>query len=352
MAQPILQVQNISVAYGAGRLYYTALDRVSFALGEGELLGLVGESGAGKSTVLRAISGLARLRGGGILLKGREVPSPRDLAYYATVQMVFQDPYGSLHPRHTVDQVLAEPLAIHGRRDEDALIVEALKDVGLGPSFRFRYPHQLSGGQRQRVAIARALILRAAHHSARRADLGARRVGAGGDPEPARGAACRAWSLLHSRQPRPGGGSASLRTAARHAARAGDRGAYDRPAPRRRRRKSPHPRDAGGKQGVPEGGGDGLNLLEYAVMPWLDHGIHSVAVVTFNRCSGMDCRIKSGNDDSGWQSRRELMSPCPFEDGEPVLSAELLQRRVIVSGRPINLDQLRQPLHRRDRPAG
>ena len=120
----------------------------------------MGESGAGKSTVLRAISGLARLRSGGILLKGREVPSPRDLAYYATVQMVFQDPYGSLHPRHTVDQVLAEPLAIHGRRDADALIVETLKDVGLGPSFRFRYPHQLSGGQRQRVAIARALILR------------------------------------------------------------------------------------------------------------------------------------------------------------------------------------------------
>ena len=94
------------------------------------------------------------------MLKGREVPSPRDLAFYATVQMVFQDPYGSLHPRHTVDQVLAEPLAIHGRRDADALIVETLKDVGLGPSFRFRYPHQLSGGQRQRVAIARALILR------------------------------------------------------------------------------------------------------------------------------------------------------------------------------------------------
>ena len=154
------RLQNISVALALAGSTYTALDRVSFALGEGESLGLVGESGAGKSTVLRAISGLARLRSGGILLKGREVPSPRDLAYYATVQMVFQDPYGSLHPRHTVDQVLAEPLAIHARRDADALIVETLKDVGLGPSFRFRYPHQLSGGQRQRVAIARALILR------------------------------------------------------------------------------------------------------------------------------------------------------------------------------------------------
>jgi peptide/nickel transport system ATP-binding protein len=138
----------------------TAVNGVSFALREGESLGLVGESGAGKSTVLRAISGLARLRGGRILLEGREVFSPRNLAFYATVQMVFQDPYGSLHPRHTVDQILAEPLAIHRKSGSDALIVAALKDVGLGSSFRFRYPHQLSGGQRQRVAIARALILR------------------------------------------------------------------------------------------------------------------------------------------------------------------------------------------------
>ena len=160
MAEPILQAESISVAFGVGRLHMTALDSVSFVLGQGESLGLVGESGAGKSTVLRAISGLARLRGGRILFEGRELPSPRDLAFYATVQMVFQDPYGSLHPRHTVDQILSEPLAIHRKSDPDALIADTLKDVGLGPSFRFRYPHQLSGGQRQRVAIARALILR------------------------------------------------------------------------------------------------------------------------------------------------------------------------------------------------
>jgi peptide/nickel transport system ATP-binding protein len=160
MTAPILQAEKISVAFGVGRLHMTVVNDVSFALREGESLGLVGESGAGKSTILRAISGIARLRSGRIRLEGRELPSPRDLAFYATVQMVFQDPYGSLHPRHTVDQVLSEPLAIHGKRDPDALIVDALKDVGLGPSFRFRYPHQLSGGQRQRVAIARALILR------------------------------------------------------------------------------------------------------------------------------------------------------------------------------------------------
>jgi peptide/nickel transport system ATP-binding protein len=161
VATPILQAKNLSVAFGLGRLHMTAVNDVSFSLREGESLGLVGESGAGKSTILRAITGIAAVRTGGrILLRGRELPTPRDLEFYSTVQMVFQDPYGSLHPRHTVDQILAEPLQIHGRNGADALIVEALRDVGLGPSFRFRYPHQLSGGQRQRVGIARARILR------------------------------------------------------------------------------------------------------------------------------------------------------------------------------------------------
>jgi peptide/nickel transport system ATP-binding protein len=110
--------------------------------------------------VLRAICGLAPVSRGEIRVDGRPVPSPRTKAFYRTVQMVFQDPYASLHPRHTVDRTLAEPLGIHGERDAEPRILEALREVGLGSSFRFRYPHQLSGGQRQRVAIARALILR------------------------------------------------------------------------------------------------------------------------------------------------------------------------------------------------
>jgi peptide/nickel transport system ATP-binding protein len=119
----------------------------------------VGESGSGKSTILRAICGLAPISGGGVRIAGVPVPTPRGRAFARRVQMVFQDPYGSLHPRHTVDRTLSEPLAIHGIGGADARVVAALDAVGLPSSFRFRYPHQLSGGQRQRVAIARALML-------------------------------------------------------------------------------------------------------------------------------------------------------------------------------------------------
>ncbi|MCX7277762.1 MAG: ABC transporter ATP-binding protein, partial [Burkholderiales bacterium] len=125
-----------------------------------ESFGIVGESGSGKSTVLRAICGLAPRAAGTVqLLGGDTLPQPGSKAFRRSVQMVFQDPYGSLHPRHTVDRLLAEPLAIHGMDKAEARIAQALDDVGLGQGFRFRFPHQLSGGQRQRIAIARALIL-------------------------------------------------------------------------------------------------------------------------------------------------------------------------------------------------
>ncbi|MCX5515050.1 ABC transporter ATP-binding protein [Kaistia algarum] len=159
MAAPILEARDLSVRFGAGRLAITAVEGFSFALQAGESLGLVGESGSGKSTVLRAITGLAPMTGS-LSLDGRPVAAPRDLAFYSAVQMVFQDPFASLHPRHTVDQILSEPLAIHRISDPEPRILAALAEVGLGPSYRFRYPHQLSGGQRQRIAIARALILR------------------------------------------------------------------------------------------------------------------------------------------------------------------------------------------------
>ncbi len=160
VTEPMLDIQNLSVVFGAGRMRVDAVKNVSFHVEPGASFGLVGESGSGKSTVLRAICGLAPISDGRVMVNGQLVKSPRDITFYRTAQMVFQDPYASLHPRHTVDRTLSEPLAIHGEKNAEARILEALREVGLGPSFRFRYPHQLSGGQRQRIAIARSLILR------------------------------------------------------------------------------------------------------------------------------------------------------------------------------------------------
>ncbi len=155
----LIEVRNLAVTFGSGRSHVQAVRNVSFDVAQGQSFGLVGESGSGKSTILRAICGLAPISAGTVHIGGQPVRSPRDPAFYRQVQMVFQDPYGSIHPRHTIDRVLSEPLAIHGFKDAEARIEKALQDVGLGHGFRFRYPHQLSGGQRQRVAIARALIL-------------------------------------------------------------------------------------------------------------------------------------------------------------------------------------------------
>jgi peptide/nickel transport system ATP-binding protein len=146
-------------AIGEGAARNLAVDRASFTVPEGGSFGLVGESGSGKSTVLRAIAGLIRDWTGSIAIEGENLGYLRERSFYRTVQMVFQDPYASLHPRHTVDRILSEPLTLHRFDRIEERIEEGLNDVGLGTGFRFRYPHQLSGGQRQRVAIARALML-------------------------------------------------------------------------------------------------------------------------------------------------------------------------------------------------
>jgi peptide/nickel transport system ATP-binding protein len=152
---PALSVDKIDVFFDE----FHALKSVSIDVARGESYGLVGESGSGKSTLLRAVAGLAPVDDGEIRIDGKPLKTPRDKAFYRNVQMVFQDPYGSLHPRQTVDRLLLEPLAVHGIGDTEKRIVRALDEVGLGSGFRFRYPHQLSGGQRQRIAIARALII-------------------------------------------------------------------------------------------------------------------------------------------------------------------------------------------------
>jgi len=151
----MIEVEALTVEFGETR----AVDGVSFRVAEGEAFGIVGESGSGKSTLLRALSGLNRHWSGGMTVAGEAQAQHRTRAFHRRLQMVFQDPYASLHPRHTVDRALSEPLRIHGIGDREARILRALREVGLGPEHRFRYPHQLSGGQRQRVAIARALVL-------------------------------------------------------------------------------------------------------------------------------------------------------------------------------------------------
>ena len=152
----MIAVQDLRVRFGGGA---PAVDGMSFQVAPGEMFGLVGESGCGKSTVLRALCGLNRTWEGQVVIDGQAVAPVRSRAFFRAVQMVFQDPYGSLHPRHTVNTVLTEPLAIHRIGGADARVAAVLDQVGLGPAFRYRYPHQLSGGQRQRLSIARALIL-------------------------------------------------------------------------------------------------------------------------------------------------------------------------------------------------
>lgn len=152
---PAISIDGLEVVFDRFR----ALKGVNLEVQSGDSFGLVGESGSGKSTLLKAIAGLVPAKSGTITVNGKTLGPRRDKAFYREVQMVFQDPYGSLHPRQTVDRLLQEPLAIHGFADGEKRIQQALDEVGLGNGFRFRYAHQLSGGQRQRVAIARALIL-------------------------------------------------------------------------------------------------------------------------------------------------------------------------------------------------
>ncbi|WP_456316143.1 ABC transporter ATP-binding protein [Roseomonas elaeocarpi] len=150
----MIEVHDLNVRFGATH----AVRGVSFAIGKGESYGLVGESGSGKSTVLRTLAGLNDDWSGTVAIDGTALGHKRSKEFHRRVQMVFQDPYGSLHPRQTVDRILSEPLEIHGIGEVDRRIARALDEVALPQASRFRFPHQLSGGQRQRVAIARALI--------------------------------------------------------------------------------------------------------------------------------------------------------------------------------------------------
>lgn len=155
----MIDVSQLNLLFGSGNQRTQVLHDVSFAVRAGEIYGLVGESGSGKTTVLKCLAGLFTHWDGELTIDGQPLTRRIEAQRCRRVQMVFQDPYGSLHPRHTIGDILEEPLQIHRIGQRDTRINALLDKVGLNRAFRHRYPHQLSGGQRQRVAIARALIL-------------------------------------------------------------------------------------------------------------------------------------------------------------------------------------------------
>lgn len=170
---PILQVQNLSVQFptrknlfGKAVEFFNAVDNVSFDVMPGDIVGLVGESGCGKTTLGRTILQLVKPTSGNIILHGEDIskiktPSLRSLR--KDFQIVFQDPYGSLNPRLTIGEAILEPLNVHGMgstgSNRKEKVIELLEKVNLKAEHYNRYPHQFSGGQRQRICIARALVL-------------------------------------------------------------------------------------------------------------------------------------------------------------------------------------------------
>ncbi|ANL34252.1 MULTISPECIES: ABC transporter ATP-binding protein [Rhizobium] len=155
----MINVRDLDVVFSSGKNRNHVVRGISFNVSPGETLGIVGESGCGKSTVLRCLAGMEAGWTGQIALGGKPIGKKRSREELTSAQMVFQDPYGSLHPRHRIGTALAEPLRAMRHSDIWSKVERALIQVGLPASFANRFPHELSGGQRQRVAIARALIL-------------------------------------------------------------------------------------------------------------------------------------------------------------------------------------------------
>ncbi|WP_211229268.1 ABC transporter ATP-binding protein [Nakamurella lactea] len=152
---------------GVGRKFHrpgggtvTALDGVDLTIPRGSAFGVVGESGSGKTTLMRIIAGLEKATSGRVLVDGTDItalPEKRLTFLRKTLQVVFQDPMGSLNPRMTIGRIVAEPLVVQGHRDVSGRVAEVLEQVGLDATIVGRYPHQFSGGQRQRISIARAI---------------------------------------------------------------------------------------------------------------------------------------------------------------------------------------------------
>ncbi len=157
----MIDLQNLSVSHRQGYEQRKVVHDVSLTVAAGECFGLVGPSGCGKSSLLWVMAGLNPHWEGGMRLAGHDATHGKTFTgqLRRDVQMVFQDPYASLHPRHRLRRTLAEPLKLLKIQDINDRINSGFRHVGLDPALADRYPHQLSGGQRQRVAIVRALLL-------------------------------------------------------------------------------------------------------------------------------------------------------------------------------------------------
>ena len=217
-AKPMLTVEGLKMYFpvkSSGLFRRTighvqAVDGVDFQIGAGESLGLVGESGCGKSTTGRLVTRLYEPTEGRIDFDGRDIAhiSPGELKpLRRDIQMIFQDPYTSLNPRHTVGSIVGAPLEIHNivpKKQVLTRVQELLEVVGLNPEHYNRYPAEFSGGQRQRIGIARALTLQPEDPGRRRAGLRARRLDPGAGGQPAQGPAGRVQHRVPVHRPRPG----------------------------------------------------------------------------------------------------------------------------------------------------
>lgn len=157
----ILSINDLNIYYSQNNKKYHAVKSVNLQLLENQTLGLIGRSGCGKSSILKVLAGLSHdftghIDADGLIIKPHQ---KIDQSRALLMQMVFQDPFGSLHPKHTIDQILSAPLIAHNFDRHHERVCAVMEQVALAKTFRFRFAHQLSGGQRQRVAIARALIL-------------------------------------------------------------------------------------------------------------------------------------------------------------------------------------------------